>query len=84
MNDTVGSIIHPMSKIGKLLTRMRENPRDWRVEEIKVIATRFGVDVRKNRWQSLRFFASRFRTSGDYTIQSTHRAYLHHPVSCPA
>nr|VFJ42901.1 MAG: hypothetical protein BECKDK2373B_GA0170837_100344 [Candidatus Kentron sp. DK] len=49
MNDTVGSIIHPMSKIGKLLTRMRENPRDWRIEEIEVIATRFGVDVRKIR-----------------------------------
>lgn len=26
---------------------MRTNPRDWRIEELEVIAKRLGVDVRK-------------------------------------
>ncbi|MBT8420391.1 MAG: type II toxin-antitoxin system HicA family toxin [Gammaproteobacteria bacterium] len=36
-----------MSKTEKLLARMRANPRDWRIEEIETIATRFGIDVKK-------------------------------------
>ena len=39
-----------MSKAEKLLTRMRANPRDWRIEELETIATRFGIDVKENRW----------------------------------
>jgi hypothetical protein len=36
-----------MSKIDKLLTKMRNNPRDWKIEDIKAIADRFGIDYRQ-------------------------------------
>lgn len=32
-----------MSKIEKLLDKMRNNPRDWRIEDLKVIADRYGL-----------------------------------------
>nr|VFJ64276.1 MAG: hypothetical protein BECKDK2373B_GA0170837_11358 [Candidatus Kentron sp. DK]VFJ67300.1 MAG: hypothetical protein BECKDK2373C_GA0170839_11634 [Candidatus Kentron sp. DK] len=43
----MGSIICLMSKAEKLLARMRANPRDWRIDELETIATRFCIDVRK-------------------------------------
>ena len=36
-----------MSKAEKLLTRMRANPRDWDIADLKVLAKRFGVDWRQ-------------------------------------
>lgn len=36
-----------MSKAEKLLSKMRTNPRDWRIEELEAVAKRFGVSVRK-------------------------------------
>lgn len=36
-----------MSKAEKLLSKMRANPRDWRIEELEAVAKRFGVNVRK-------------------------------------
>lgn len=36
-----------MSKVVKLLERMRNNPRDWQIEDIKAIASRFGVEFRQ-------------------------------------
>jgi len=36
-----------MSRAGKLLERMRTNPRDWRMETLEVVARRYGVQVRK-------------------------------------
>jgi hypothetical protein len=36
-----------MSKIDKLLTKMRNNPRDWKIEDIKAIADRFGIEYRQ-------------------------------------
>ena len=33
-----------MSKVEKLLARMRNNPRDWQIEDIKAIAARFGLE----------------------------------------
>jgi hypothetical protein len=32
-----------MGKVEKLLQKMRDNPRDWRIEELKTLAKRFGV-----------------------------------------
>lgn len=32
-----------MSKIDKILAKMKNNPRDWHIEEIKVIAKRYGL-----------------------------------------
>ena len=36
-----------MSKIDKLLTKMRNNPRDWKIEDIKAIADRFAIEYRQ-------------------------------------
>jgi hypothetical protein len=31
----------------KILARMRNNPRDWRIEDLKVLAIRFGIGHRQ-------------------------------------
>jgi hypothetical protein len=36
-----------MTKAGKILERMRRNPRDWRMESLEAVARRSGVEVRK-------------------------------------
>ena len=36
-----------MSKIEKILQKMRLNPRDWRIEDIKTIAKRYKIDHRQ-------------------------------------
>jgi hypothetical protein len=36
-----------MSRTEKLLTRMRNNPKDWDIADLKVLARRFGVDWRQ-------------------------------------
>ena len=36
-----------MRKIGKLLSKMRNNPRDWQIDTLKSIAGRFGVAWRQ-------------------------------------
>ncbi len=36
-----------MSKAEKLLARMRANPRDWSIEDVKVLAHRHHVDWRQ-------------------------------------
>jgi len=33
-----------VSNAAKLIARMRRNPRDWRIEDLKVIADRLGID----------------------------------------
>ena len=35
-----------MSTHEKILARMRNNPRDWRIEDLKSVANRFGIDCR--------------------------------------
>ena len=35
-----------MSTHEKLLARMRNNPRDWRIDDLKAIANRLGIDWR--------------------------------------
>lgn len=35
-----------MSKANKLLNRMRHNPRDWQIDDVKTVADHFGVDSR--------------------------------------
>lgn len=35
-----------MSKADKLLEQMRQNPRDWRIEDVKTVAQHFLVDSR--------------------------------------
>lgn len=36
-----------MSKTGKQLEKMRNNPRDWRIEDLKVIANKAGLLYRQ-------------------------------------
>jgi predicted RNA binding protein YcfA (HicA-like mRNA interferase family) len=36
-----------MTRVDKLLEKMRRNPRDWRIEDLENLAERFGVQVRK-------------------------------------
>ena len=36
-----------MAKLDKLLTQMRHNFRDWRIEDLKRIADQLGIDYRQ-------------------------------------
>mgnify|MGYP003414005218 CR=1 FL=1 len=36
-----------MSKVEKLLSKMRANPLDWDIEDLKTLAKRFGMDWRQ-------------------------------------
>ena len=36
-----------MASYKKTITKMRNNPRDWRIEDLKVIADRLGIDYRQ-------------------------------------
>ena len=36
-----------MSRADKTLAQMKANPRDWRIEDLKVIADAFGVQYRQ-------------------------------------
>ena len=33
-----------MSNAAKLIAKMRRNPRDWRIDDLKVVADRLGID----------------------------------------
>ncbi len=35
-----------MGKIDKLITKMRNNPRDWKIEDIELIASYYGFKKR--------------------------------------
>ena len=37
-----------MSKADKTLDKMRANPKDWRIESLEKVASRYGVTVRKS------------------------------------
>jgi hypothetical protein len=37
-----------MASATKILSRMRDNPRDWRIEDLKVLADHFGVAYRQH------------------------------------
>ena len=48
-----------MSSRDKMLARMRENPRDWRIEDLEALAAHFGLIVRKPGGSHVVFFHSR-------------------------
>lgn len=54
-----------MSKIDKLLTKMRNNPRDWKIEDIKAIADRCGIDYRQPGTSHVTF---RTKTGEKFTV----------------
>ena len=37
-----------MNKRAKLLDAMRNNPRDWRIEDLLVVTKQFGIECRNN------------------------------------
>jgi hypothetical protein len=37
-----------MSKADKILNKMRTNPKDWRLDALESVATRFSIKVRKS------------------------------------
>ena len=37
-----------MTSANKLLERMRQNPRDWRIEQLETIANHHGIQIRKS------------------------------------
>jgi predicted RNA binding protein YcfA (HicA-like mRNA interferase family) len=46
-NDITYDIILNMSKTEKILSQMRNNPRDWRIEDVKRVAQSKGLLVRQ-------------------------------------
>ena len=38
--------MQPVSTRDKILIRMRNNPRDWRIDDLKSVAERLGIDWR--------------------------------------
>lgn len=47
-----------MSSRDKLLVRMRQNPRDWRIEDLETLAQHFGMSVRKTGGSHVIFYHS--------------------------
>jgi hypothetical protein len=42
-----------MTKADKIIARMRNNPRDWRIEDLEALAHRHGIDYRRNPAQAM-------------------------------
>ncbi|PIE46490.1 MAG: hypothetical protein CSA42_08285 [Gammaproteobacteria bacterium] len=45
-----------MSRLEKTIQKMRENPRDWKIETLESIARRMGVLIRKSGGSHVVFF----------------------------
>jgi hypothetical protein len=56
-----------MSKIDKLIMKMRNNPRDWRIEDLMSIADRFDIDYRQPGTSYVTF---RTKTGDKITVPS--------------
>lgn len=54
-----------MSKVEKQLERMRNNPRDWRIEDLQAIADRLGIAYRQPGSSHVTF---RSRLGGKLTV----------------
>lgn len=54
-----------MSKALKLLARMRNNPRDWRIEDLQAIAARYGIAFDQNGTSHVTF---RHAVAGRLTV----------------
>ena len=56
-----------MSKIDKLIIKMRSNPRDWRIDDLKAIAERMDINYRQPGTSHLTF---RFSNGAKVTVPS--------------
>jgi hypothetical protein len=44
-----------MSKADKTIEKMRNNPRDWQIADLEIIAGRLGITVRKGKGSHVSF-----------------------------
>jgi hypothetical protein len=51
-----------VSKAEKILSRMQQNPRDWRIESLKVVARAYDIQWRQRGTSHLVFVRSDGRT----------------------
>lgn len=58
-----------MSKIEKLMAKIRNNPKDWNIEDMKTLADRFGIEYRQPGTSHVTFRS----TSGDKVTVPAHR-----------
>lgn len=58
-----------MTQAGKLLQRMRNNPRDWRIQDIQSLADSLGIDWLHNGGSHVVFRSP----SGDHLTIPSHR-----------
>lgn len=49
MFDTAFSIINDVSKAEKLLAKMRNNPRDWVLNDVNTVCSQFGLEIRTGK-----------------------------------
>jgi predicted RNA binding protein YcfA (HicA-like mRNA interferase family) len=47
-----------MSSRDKVIARMRQNSRDWRIEDLETVALHFGMSVRKTGGSHVIFYHS--------------------------
>ncbi len=45
---TTGGTVNWMANAEKILERMRNNPRDWRIEDLKIVADHYGLRWRQH------------------------------------
>ena len=50
-----------MGKADKLLEKMRNNPSDWRIDDLKVIANKFDLKFRQPGTSHVTFSKGRYR-----------------------
>ncbi|OAI48874.1 hypothetical protein AYO45_03995 [Gammaproteobacteria bacterium SCGC AG-212-F23] len=49
-----------MTKIDKTIEKMRNNPRDWQLADLEIVAARFGIAVRRGKGSHVSFTHSRW------------------------
>ena len=64
-NGTVYGIIVSMSKHEKLLEKIRRNPKDWQIADIKTVADRYNISFHHHGTSHVTF---RFPTGDKVTI----------------
>jgi hypothetical protein len=44
-----------MTAVGKILGKMRTNPKDWRIEDLKAVADKFHIEYRQSETSHVTF-----------------------------
>jgi hypothetical protein len=71
-----------MAKGEKILERMRNNPRDWRISEIEALCKDFGLLRKTFPWLTLQSVASRAAGNINHFERSSGQTCLHSQVGC--